>query len=384
MKHRVYAAVLAVALIVLGGTWFLTNYEQVTTKVWVGPSAAARANPYLAAMRFAERLGMKATLVTGNRNFGEMNPGGALMLPNRRAGLTPERLRALDRWLRNGGHAIVEPEPAGEIDMLLDHYGIKREAIKTRSKEPKQALRLTGSSEPIVVSRTGGPNLQFGKHAPDILGEDDAVVSLASIPIGAGRLTLVAGMPNRFHNRTIGQNDNAELFRTILAFAPGGRELMVVRIPQALPLWGWLAEHAVPTLAATAVLLLLGLMRALSRFGPLRPQAQGDRRQLREHILAAGRFRWTHGGRDGLLAAAREIASRQIAIMHPRIAQMPTPTRWIELATRTGLNAEAIARAFEGDARGARDFVQTIDTLASIHASIGSRTESHSSAFRPS
>jgi hypothetical protein len=189
-------------------------------------------------------------------------------------------------------------------------------------------------------------------------------------------------MPHRFHNRTIGQYDNAELFRTILALTPAARELIVVQIPQALPLWGWLAEHALPTLAAATLLLLLGLMRALPRFGPIKPHTETTRRQLREHLLAAGRFRWTHGGREGLLAAAREIANRQIALMHPRLAQMPTPKRWVELGRRTGVNAESIARAFEGEVRGTRDFVQTIDTLASIHASIGARTESHPAPSR--
>jgi hypothetical protein len=378
MKHRWYVAGLVVVVLALGGAWFLTNYEQVSTKVWVGPTAAARANPYLAAMRFAERLSIETRFVTGNRSLGELNPQGAVLLPNQRTGLTPETLRALERWIHKGGHAIVEPEPEREIDTVLDRYGITRTVPKTAPKEPTQDLVLTGWSDPIVVSRAVGPDLKFDKHTPDIVASDDAGPSVASIPIGAGRLTVVTGMPRRFHNRSIGQHDNAELLRRILGFTPVVRELAVLRVPQALPLWGWLGEHALPTLGAAAVLLLLGLARALPRFGPIMPQAQVARRQLREHILAAGRFRWTHGGRDGLLSAAREIASRQIALMHPRIAQMPVPGRWHELAKRTGLDAASIAGAFDTDVRSAREFVQAIDTLASIHASIGARTESRS------
>lgn len=384
MKHRWYAIGLALTVLLLGGAWFLTEYEQVPTKVWVGPTAAARANPYLAAMRFAGKLGMKTTLVIANRNLAEISPQGALMLPNRRTGLTPDRLRVLDHWIQNGGHAIVEPEPVREIDALLDRYGIKRMEPAATTRELKQTLELPGSSGPLVVSRSVAPRLQFGKQSPDIVAEDDTGTNLASVPIGAGRLTIVAGMPQRFHNRTIGQNDNAELLRRILGYTPAAREFVVLRIPQVLPLWGWLGEHALPTLGAASALLLLGVLRALPRFGPMQPEPTVARRQLREHILAAGRFRWTHGGREGLLSAARDVATREIALMHPRIAQLPAPARWQELATRTGLNAQAIAGAFDAEARTARDFVQIVDTLASIHASLGNRTVTRPTSPRPS
>lgn len=316
MKHRWYAIGIALAALLLGGAWFLTQYEQVTTKVWIGPTAAARTNPYLAAMRFTEKLGMRSTLVTANRNLAELSPRGALMLPNRRTGLTPDRLRTLERWIHNGGHAIVEPEQVRELDPLLERFGIKREEPASATRELKQTIELPGASDPLVVSRSVAPRLRFGKQSPDIVAEDDTGTSLASLAIGAGRLTIVTGMPQRFHNRTIGQNDNAELLRQILGYTPTAREFIVLRIPQALPLWGWLAEHALPTLAAVGVLLLLGLLRALPRFGPIQPEPAVPRRQLREHILAAGRFRWTHGGREGLLSAARDIATREIALMH--------------------------------------------------------------------
>jgi hypothetical protein len=368
----------AVVLLVLAGAWFLSSYEQVATKVWVGPTAAARANPYLAAMRFAERLGMTATLVTGNRRLGEMPARAAALLPDRPAGLAPEQVRALDRWMRSGGHVIVEAAPVGQADALLDRYGIARAAPGRDAKATKQQLLLPGADAPIVVSRAPAPLLRFRRDAADIVAADDSGTSLASLPIGAGRLTIVAGLPNRFQNRTIGQDDNAELLRSILGFAPAARELIVLRVPQALPIWGWLAEHALPTFAAVGTLILLGLLRTLPRFGPLMPDPSPIRRPLREHILAAGRFRWTHGGRDGLIAAARDVAQRQIVLMHPRIARMPPPARWQELAKRIGLDAGAITHAFESDARSAREFVHAIDALASIHANIGAPAEPRS------
>lgn len=371
MKRHWYAFGIVLALLVLGGAWFLTTHERVMTKVWTGPSAAARANPYLAAMRFTERLGMTASATAANRPFEGLAPRAALLLPERRNALSAQQVRTLEQWIRSGGHAIVEPEPERELDRVLDHFGVRRTAPKRAPESATTPVLLPGMSDPIVVSQAAAPLLAFERHAPDILIAADHGTTLASMPLGAGRLTIVAGMAQRFQNRTIGKNDNAELLHRILTFAPGATGLVVMRLPQALPLWGWLRDHALPTLSATLILLLLGLARVLPRFGPVQTDAPAERRRLREHILAAGRFRWSHGGRDGLLVAARDVAARQTELVHPRLAQLPPSSRWRELAARTGLQADAIENAFTAEARSAREFVHIVGTLASIHARLG-------------
>jgi len=383
MKRALQAAALFAVLILLGGAWFLSTHEYVDTKEWTGPTPAARANPYLAAMRFAERLGFRTSLAYGAGRLDAPPPGAALLLPAGRGGLSPLRARALDRWLQSGGHAIVEPEPAGEIDAVLDQYGIKRTPSARPAAGAKTEVELPGADAPIVVARRYAPILGFERNAPDISSTDEAGPWLASLPVGAGRLTVVSGL-NRFDNRSIGSHDHAQLLRRVLAFQPTARELVVVRVPSELPLWGWLRDHALPTLTAAAVLTLLWLARILRRFGPIRPEAAQQRRQLREHLLATGRFRWTHDGRTGLLNAAREVCQRHVATRHPRLARMSAERRWPELAARTGLDATAIAAAFGGEARGARDFVHIVGTLASIHASIGRPLEPNTKRPSPS
>lgn len=386
MKRSLQAAALFAVLLLLGGAWFLATHEYVDTKEWTGPTPAARANPYLAAMRFAERLGFKTSLAFGAGRLESPPPGAALLLPAGRGGLSPPRARALDRWLRNGGHAIVEPEAAGEIDTVLDQYGIKR-TPSTRpvagTKAETARIELPGADAPIVVARRYGPILGFERNHPDISSPDEAGVWLASLRVGAGRLTVVSGL-DRFDNRGIGSHDHAQLLRRVLALQPSARELVIVRLPNELPLWGWLHDHALPTLTAAAVLMLLWLARILRRFGPIRPEAASQRRQLREHLLATGRFRWSHGGRAGLLDAARDICQRHVAARHPRLARAAPERRWPELAARTGLDATAVATAFGGEARGARDFVHIVGTLASIHASIGRPLEPNTKRPPPS
>lgn len=374
MKRSLQAAGLLAALFALGGAWFLATYERVDVKEWVGPSPAARANPYLAAMRFAERLGMKTSFASDAARLDALAPNTVVILPAGRSGLSAARGRALDQWMQSGGHAIVEPEAAGEIDALLDSYGIKREESRRPPKASTTAIELPGAAKPIVAARLGSTVLRFERNRPDIAPEDKTGIWLASIPIGAGRLTVVSGL-DRFRNRTIGAHDHAELLRRVLAFQPSSLALLIVRLPSELPLWAWLRDHALPTLTAVVLLLVLWLARTLPRFGPIQPEPPLQRRQLREHILATGRFRWTHGGRAGLLEAAREVCQHHVESVHPRLAQLPPERRWPELAAKTGRDANAIASAFSGDIRNAREFVHIVGTLASIHSTISRPSE---------
>ncbi len=375
MKRPALIASLCLALALLGGAWFLSSYERVDARVWVGPSPAARANPYLAATRFLERVGIESSLATGIEALGELPPGAALWLPAGRAGFSPSQLGELQVWINNGGHAIVEPEPARSQDLLLDKYGIARVEAQHSPAARTVPVDLPGAAAPIVVSRVAGPVLAPKRLQPDALASDPDAPWLASFAVGAGRLTAISGM-QRFHNRSIGLHDNAELLRQVVTLSPASGRLLIVRPPDHLPLWDWLRQHALPSLVAAAVLLLLGLARAAPRFGPLQTADTPQRRQLLEHIHAVGRFRWARGGRLGLLEAARAVCQRQITAMLPRLAQLPDEQRHLELARQIGIDESSIAAAFHGHPHTTRDFVHMVATLASIHARTGSRRSS--------
>lgn len=375
MKRMVLIASLCLALALLGGAWFLSTYERVDARVWVGPSPAARANPYLAAMRFLERVGIEPSLATGLEALGKLPSDAAVWLPAGRAGLSPSQLGELQAWINKGGHAIVEPEPAHSQDLLLDKYGIVRVEAQHSRAARTVAVDLPGAAAPIVVSWVAGPVLAPKRLQPDALASDPDAPWLASFAVGAGRLTAISGM-RRFHNRSIGLHDNAELLRQVVTLSPSAGRLLIVRPPGNLPLWDWLREHALPSLSAVAVLLLLLLARAAPRFGPVQTASTPQRRQLLEHIHAVGRFRWARGGRLALLDAARAVCQRQIAALLPRLAQLPDEQRHRELARQIGIDQSSIATAFHGHPHTTRDFVHMIATLASIHASMGSRRSS--------
>jgi hypothetical protein len=360
------------ALAALGWWWFITHYEQVEIKVPRGASAAARANPYLAAMRFAERLGWQASLEEQPARMPRTPGRTSVLLPAGRAWLTPARAQDLLQAAERGAHLIVEPEPERQRDPLLDAL-----EIGTRAATPTRGhfdAEFPGADARLRLDPLGNQVIEPGRAAVDISIADAQGPRIVSLRRGNGRVTVVTGM-RRFDNRHIGNQDHAELLRRVLALTPSDR-VLVVRAGGP-PLWPWLVEHASHVMIAAAMLLALALWRIGPRFGPIAPNPENERRQLLEHLRAAGRFRWSRGARQELLSAAREQLQRHIALAAPQLAHLPPPQRYLEISAQLGTDAETVARAFQAAPRNARDLVQITTTLASIHAGLrGARPRS--------
>lgn len=354
---------------VLATIWFFENFERVDGEVWVGPSGAARRDPFLAATRFLERMGYAVAAIDRPRDLDAPPQGAAMILFARRAVVTPERAQALLRWAAAGGHLVIEPEPQRSRDVMLDALRITRTQSGKKKPPPTLGVELPGLERTLQVTPTLQDTLQTGADPPDWVVADAGGVRLASFRRGAGRISVVTGF-NRFSNRTIGAHDNAELLLRILELPPAHRSVVLVRPPHAAPVLAWLREHAVETGISALLLLAIWLWRVTPRFGPILPGAERERRQLLEHIRACGRFRWAQGARAALLDAAREICEGRIARLRPRLAVLPLDERCRELAADIGLGADEIAYAFRAVPRAAREFVHMVATLASIHAAL--------------
>src|SRR4051812_33038473 len=114
------------ALIAVGIIWFLSAYERVPSREWLGPTGEALRNPYLAAERFAVRMGVPAQHLRSLPELDRLNSSGVLLLPNRRQALDPRRIRTLVSWVEGGGHLVAEAEPTGVPDPLFDHLAVQR------------------------------------------------------------------------------------------------------------------------------------------------------------------------------------------------------------------------------------------------------------------
>ncbi len=367
MKGRLIVGAGVALLVALAVIWFRTNFERVQVKEWVGASGEARLRHFLAAERFAQRMGWGAAELRSLPELDTLPPSGVLLLPNRRQSLPPGKAAQIVRWVEGGGHLFAEAEFSGVKDPLLDLLGVGRAegtpALKPLQVELPQggrALNVALQGSMRLVMPAGELRLRAG--APDNL-------KLASFQRQRGVVTVAASL-NFARNRNIGANDHAELLWHLLSVTPG-RDLKVFWAPARLSLWEFLKENAAPALAASLLLLALWLWSIMPRFGPVAPDALPGRRRLLDHLRASGRYYWTRGLRARLVVAARDAALRRIARVQPDFAVAPEAERAVRLSSLMQSSKEEAARFMHagGAMRGA-DFIKLAQHAQRVHSAL--------------
>lgn len=354
------------ALIALGVIWFLSAFERVPAKEWVGPTGEARRNPFLAAERLAGRMGLGARELRALPELDTLKPTGALLIPNHRQAIDARRLRQLATWVERGGHLIAEAELVGVADPLLDALGVERAAGPPPTKPAP--VELPGGRK-VAVSIFGGMALKAPGRQPRLLLGTAEGARLVSFPHGKGMVTATISLQFA-RNQTIGTSDNAEFFWHVLQLAPAA-ELAIYMRPERLSLWGFLTDHAAPVLASTAALLALWLWRIGPRFGPVHPDAPPARRRLLDHLRATGRYYWSKDLRVRLLGAARDAALRRVGRAQPDFAASPDGERAARLSALAGISREDALRFMTAgaDVRGT-DFIRIMHTAQRIHSAL--------------
>jgi hypothetical protein len=353
----------AVALLAgLGAAWFLANFEKRPVREWVGASGEARTRPYLAAERFAERMGWKALELRSLPELASLPAGGVLLMPPRRQALTRERIAELVAWVERGGHLIADAELPGVPDPLFDALGVRR--LEGQPITQRRSVELR-PGRTIQVALYSGMKLQPAEGQVRFrIGEE-----LFSFARGRGMATVATTLYFA-ENRAIGDHDHAELLWHLLTLAPA-RELVVYWAPGRLSLRHFLTENATPALAGFSALLALWLWSIAPRFGPVAPDAPPGRRRLLDHLRASGRYFWNKGLRARLVLAARDAALRRIARVEPDFAAASHAERARRVGALIGASAEDGQRfmAAGGAMRGA-DFIRLTQHAQRIHSAL--------------
>jgi hypothetical protein len=368
MRNRVLVIGGLFLLAALGAIWFYSNYELVPDKQAVGPSAEVRLRQFLAAERFAERMGVPANEVRSLPELEKLKPAGVLLLPARRQALEPRRLREITAWVERGGHLIAEAEFLGVDDPLFDLLGVRREPFQGEAAGKPPAVEVDGRK--LAVSLATRMTLQAPAGARVALRAGPAESArLISYHRGRGMVTAVTSL-QFVRNPQIGANDHAELFWRLVTLTPASA-LHVYHRPERLSLTGFLKDHAPEALAACLALLVLWLWRIAPRFGPVAPDAPPARRRLLDHLRASGRYFWTKGLRAALVAATRDAALRRLARSQPDFADAPQAEKISRLASLTGISQEEAHRFLgaAGPMRGA-DFIKLARDAQRMHAAL--------------
>jgi hypothetical protein len=346
--------------------WYLSGFEQVTVKQTVGYSGEARLRPFLAAERFAERMGFAARELRALPELDRLPPAGVLILPRQRQAIEARRAAQLAVWVAAGNHLIVEAERAGVADPVLAQLHIVRSDAPRRSRTLQaqlpggRALTVSGFSAQRVQAERQTPRFRVGPE-----GEE----RLVTVRHGAGLVSAAVDL-HFARNALVGKDDNAELLWHLLTQRPAG-ELIVFHHPQRLSLWNFLVENAPGVVLAAAALLGLWLWRIAPRYGTVRPDAPPARRRLLDHLRAGGRFMWSRGLRAQLAQAARDAALRRVTRAYPDFAGAPPAAQAARLGALAGLAPEdaALLLAAPGatPAPGGAEFMRLVHCAQRVH-----------------
>jgi hypothetical protein len=387
MKGKVIALSVVGILMVLSVAWFLATHDRVVVQEWVGPSGEARLREFLAAQRFAERMGWKVTDMRSLPELDKLPAQAVLLIPHHRQQLPPPRIAQILRWVDNGGHLIVEAESLGVPDPLLEQLGVKRARLEEARPKPL-LLELPGAERKLNVYFQSTMRLEV----PQTEVRLRAGSSLVSFVRGLGLVTVASTLRfarNPSHDDhffkmakrpavSIGALDHAELFWHVLALSSGRERSLAPRLelsmyyrPERLSLLGFLRENAAPALVAGALLLALWIWSIVPRFGPVAPDVPPGRRRLLDHLRASGRYYWANGLRSRLVVAARDAALRRVARAQPDFAGAPQAERAARLASLAGISKEEASRFMvaAGAMRGA-DFIRITQDAQRVHKAL--------------
>ena len=365
MKRSALGAWLMGLLLAAGAVWFYLNFERVTEREQVGYQGEARRNPYLAAMRLIERMGMKTRELHQLNELERLPRGGTLVLARRRAGLSRGQAERMLAWVHDGGHLIVEAEDHRSPDLLLDSLKVMRRELKLKPPARPSEIRLPDAPAPLQVRFEYRQDLiDLGRSAAAVV-KDEWSILLLEYGRGNGRVTVLNGF-SFMTNRTIGRNDHAEFVWRLVQQNRSAPEVSIAAWLESPSLSAWLLDHAWQALATAALLLALWLWRVAPRFGPLEPDPLPQRRRLLDHLRASGIFYWKAGAAPRLLAAARESCLRKIARTHPGVVELPPAQRVERFAALTQLAPHELELALGGTAADPRQFTAAIRTLQAM------------------
>ncbi|MFB1485844.1 MULTISPECIES: DUF4350 domain-containing protein [unclassified Thiocapsa] len=366
-EHRVLRLVVVGLIVVVAALIgvFLSQLERRTLEIEVGASEEARRNPFLAAERFLARLEIPVTSESGRARLRKLPPPTDALVVRHPGSLAPERLRALDQWMTDGGRLVVTASESGTGDAedgdIIAGYGVRRstdDADRPAAEGQTEVLAeipFEGAGRPLRAAFSAERALvTVAEPAMAVIAGDR--LRLVRLTVGDGSLTVLA--EDRFMtNAAIGEHDHALLMAYLVAPAPGGTVWLLY--DREVPWIGAVVWSASPYAVISGALCLLAwAWSAGARLGPLQPVPSRDRRDLLEHLDASGGFLWRHGQADYLIKPTRRRVLELWRRRRPDLGALDDAALAHAIAVATDEDTDAVARALHVHPEGADAFVR--------------------------
>lgn len=392
MRNRVLLLLFVLLLLALAGLgiiWFLDNYEQRTREIRADVSPMAKRNPFLAAERFLQRIGIPSESVTGRDYLLNPPEQPGLLLVNRMGpDLPPEREQALRDWVASGGHLVVvaqgewDEESGSSGNRLLDRLGVQPVVLDSLDGDDESEARfearvsdepisftLPDSDERLSVAFSRKRVLHDSHGRAEWWVESVLGAHLLRFRVGSGHITVLSD--NGFlGNEQIGEHDHALFLARLAEGQPRAWLLYSSNMPSLLQL---LWRHAGELVLSLVCLVLLLVWRLTRRSGPLLPEHGETRRNLLEHLAAVGHYLWRNDHGEAGFHRTQGALEQAWRRRHPVLETLDRTARCRWIAQHTGMSERAVREALYGEMAGEQRFIQ----LTAAQQRLAARLRNH-------
>ncbi|NKC16368.1 MAG: hypothetical protein GKR94_30425 [Gammaproteobacteria bacterium] len=389
MSPRSIIWAITAAILIIGAlaSWFWICTDRSVQMERTNLSIEARRDRLLAAKRLLYHMGIEVETFTQPDWDKILEKNATLMTFSDAWTLGDKRLYSVMRWVEAGGHLIFAPhlpyllDDANTSQNLLARLGVTLKTIDEDDDE-KTVKRIGARRDATSQVTLGGERLRVAFSSParfetdgfSVLGTDEHGACALQRALGAGHITVLCSAAP-FFNRTIGDEQNAS-FLWALASMHGQRPLWMVTRTDMPPLYLWAWRRFPEAIVFAALGSVLLLWAATRRAGPIRDLPVPQRRQTIEHVEAASRFIWRHGGGSQLLACLRRVFREELERRQPAWAKLAPEQCIARLAQSAQLEPEAVHAALEDEANSERangkrrDFAAAVRTLQILRKSL--------------
>ncbi len=385
---------LALATLITGAflVWFwFENFERSTIVTDTDLRGIARRNPYLAAERFLRRTGIPTTDVDVLTELPEQDEVLVILSP--RVSFGNLRTQRVLEWALTGGHLIIIPRHNGirveegqftetvydqedsSDDPFLTAINVEAEWIGVLESEDRKSTEFRFDDVREQTTHLARMNeayqlTTYSDENPESYTDAFGRTRMLELPYGDGAITVLSGA-RFFNNDHIGEEDNAALLWHVVNAIQAPKSVWIVRRDEFPGLLAVLKQHASEALISGFVLLGLWLLSIMRRFGPMLPTPDANRRSLREHLDAAGRFLWHHKHLGPLIAPLRSEVQRRLELRLPSTARLGAEEQIIALAERCSIPSARVKQALTGTlSKDARGFTQAVTDLVTLRDSL--------------